>query len=451
MTILLAIPIYRVVCNVGIDRGRAWSVIDEALLWSVAQAPRSIADLATDAGLPHQVVIASIARLMRFRLIEVSMAGADVAFQASQSGKLLVTSGEPLPFFPKRISRRVSFVIERVGGCIFKKNQIRLLPGSKVDRERAAGVEVRTLVVRDGAPSMSNEANLDRLAEIATQGWDERIAQIDARTAAVHDHEYMILRVVDGAVEGFPEAELRAIVAKVASRPGNAAEITVPYIGARETVDLSLSSYACDFDADDIVIGGSAQRQSFEALLERAHRRVIIHSTFLDAAKFEALEPMIQSACQRGVRFDLLWGAERDEKTETKNALAASNIAKRVRGDRHMRGLVHVGLRSTGSHAKLMLLDTRDDGWIGAVGSCNWLSSPFNAVELTVIVRHQHAVADIANALQNLVGRRGLADDRRATDSHRVSAIPDCSRSPTRGAGTDLRWRPRREASIPGR
>jgi hypothetical protein len=57
-----------------------------------------------------------------------------------------------------------------------------------------------------------------------------------------------------------------------------------------------------------------------------------------------------------------------------------------------------------------MLLDT-EDGWLAAVGSCNWLSSPFASVELTIVLRDNVIVADVASALQQLVGRRGLADN----------------------------------------
>jgi hypothetical protein len=48
---------------------------------------------------------------------------------------------------------------------------------------------------------------------------------------------------------------------------------------------------------------------------------------------------------------------------------------------------------------------------LAAVGSCNWLSSPFRSVELTVVLRDARVVADVASAIQRLVGRRGLSDD----------------------------------------
>ena len=45
------------------------------------------------------------------------------------------------------------------------------------------------------------------------------------------------------------------------------------------------------------------------------------------------------------------------------------------------------------------------------MGSCNWFRTPFRSVELSVIVRDPAILADLATAIQRLVGRRGLADN----------------------------------------
>jgi phosphatidylserine/phosphatidylglycerophosphate/cardiolipin synthase-like enzyme len=96
---------------------------------------------------------------------------------------------------------------------------------------------------------------------------------------------------------------------------------------------------------------------------------------------------------------------------ETRNATAAVEIAKMVRQDRDVYRRFHTHMRSTGSHAKVLLADTVDGDWIAAVGSCNWLSSPFRAVEVTAVLRDPAVVADVAVAMQRMVGRRGLSDD----------------------------------------
>lgn len=413
MSVLIAIPVFRVGCKVGIDRGRAWSIIDELVLWALTRQSKSIASLAAEADLPPQIIVASIARLMRFRLIEVSLGESFVAFRASAYGLKAVSSGNPLPFYPKRVSRRVSFVIDWATGDFFPTRQIRLVTPQKLEEARRSGVEVRVVLVGGGGPSMSHEANLNRLSDIAARGWDEQVALVDGRTATMRDDEFMAVRVIDGLPHGLPETAgltLRQLVQEAAALPAGTTQVAVTYAGPRETLDPQPTVHTCSFDPDDLIVGGSAQGRCLEGLLDSAHRRVIIHSTFLDAKRFVALSGLIRAACARGVTFDLLWGAELDEDTEQRNSAQASEIAQLVREDRDLRGRFTVHMRSTGSHAKLILLDTADSGWVAGVGSCNWLSSPFQAVELTMVLRDQHATAEVAVALQNLVGRRGLAD-----------------------------------------
>ena len=113
----------------------------------------------------------------------------------------------------------------------------------------------------------------------------------------------------------------------------------------------------------------------------------------------------------RGVEFDLLWGAEKLDEEDSRNNAAAVEIAKTIRNDRGLARKFRVHMRSTRSHAKLLLVDTADGDWVAAVGSCNWLSSPFRSTEMTVILRDPGVVADVAITLQRLVGRRGLSDD----------------------------------------
>jgi hypothetical protein len=412
MTVLIAIPVFRVNCKVGIDRGRRWSVIEELLLWSVTRKAKSITTLVEETGIPHQIVTAALARLMRFRLVEVDLAAEYATFRASDFGFRAVVGGNPLPFYPTRVSKWASFVIEWATGEFFAARDATLMSQSKLAQEQNNGAEIRTVSVEGGGPSTSNEANLRRLSEIAAGGWNEEVAFVDDRTAQLRDDEFMVVRVIDGKPRGLPEragSNLRKIVATAAALPAGSGLMPVVYSGPREEFGEDLIVRACAFDPNDLIIGGSEQRKCFSSLVEGSLRRVIVHSTFLDAKRFEGLRELVQSACQRGVTFDILWGAEKDEDTETRNSQAAMEIARMVRNDPVMRGQVRVHIRSTGSHAKLVLLDT-NDGWVGAIGSCNWLSSPFQAVELSVVLRDSFLVADLATAIQRMVGRRGLTD-----------------------------------------
>jgi len=61
-------------------------------------------------------------------------------------------------------------------------------------------------------------------------------------------------------------------------------------------------------------------------------------------------------------------------------------------------------MKSTGSHAKLLIADTgAPDRFIAVVGSCNWLSAGFNRVEMSVVLRHPGAVACVAREFAELI------------------------------------------------
>lgn len=220
-------------------------------------------------------------------------------------------------------------------------------------------------------------------------------------------------QVTDGEEDGLPRTASEALREAVrnAAGTGGDGEHVVRYSGPEEPSTLEPTYVDCAIGAGDILLGGSVHKTAFVDLLGSACRRAIIHSTFLQASRFDELIDVIRTACRRGVVVDVLWGAEHGDATEQKNALAALEIARRVREDADTDGRVHVRLSSTGSHAKILLVDNADGGWVGAVGSCNWLSSPFQAAELSVVLRDPSAVSQVVDVVQRMVGRRGLCDE----------------------------------------
>lgn len=413
MSVLVCLPIFRVSCRVWIDKGRTWSVVDELLLWALTRQSTTLAKLVEDSGLPHQIVVTAIARLMRFRLVE-GQVGDETLLRVSDFGRQLVTSGDALPYYPKRYSRGASFVTERATGQVFSRVDVRYLSRSKVLAERDAGADVRIIDVVGGAPPATHEAMLCRLGDVVARGWDEQIANIDGRTASMRDDELMVVRVLDGNFRDLPESaspQLRGIIQRAADRKKKGLAITVPYGGPRPPPCTPINPIACRFDPQDLVIGGAPQRAALFDLFGQADRRIILHSTFILASCFESLLEPIRAACARGVTVDILWGASSDDDAVERNAAEAATIAKIVREDALTRGRIRIRTTSTGSHAKVILADGTDGRWIAAVSSCNWLKSPFQAVDTTAILRDPRLVADVAEAMQRLVGRAGLSDD----------------------------------------
>ena len=148
MNVLIAIPVYRISCRVGIDKGRGWSVMEELLLWSMSRQSKSIQTLVEETRLPQQIVVAAIARLMRFRLVEVALSEKGAAFRASNYGFKAVSSGNPLPVFPRRYTKHVGFVIECVSGEFYPSRDVSIMGQYKLDLERQNGAEIRMIGVR---------------------------------------------------------------------------------------------------------------------------------------------------------------------------------------------------------------------------------------------------------------------------------------------------------------
>jgi hypothetical protein len=407
MTVLVAIPVYRISCKVGIDKARPWSVVDESLLWAVHQGPTTIGALASRAALPRQIVVASLARMMRFRLLE-AVIGEDgqAGFRPSEYGARIIASGGSLPYFPKQTSRRVGFTLERATGYMYPTRDARPISMAKIERERSAGVDVRIVTV-EGAPPMSHEANVTRLCTMVERAHDEQLAFIDPHTSSLREDEFLAVRVVDGVFHGLPAgatSQLRTVISNAAAAPTGAAPALAVYSGPAE--DTTPCSVRCEFDPSDLVVGGDAHRECLLRLLERAERRAIIHSTFLSDQRFGALFDRFREACLRGVSIDILWGASSSENAIAQHESEAALLMKRVLADPETRGGIRVHMQSTASHAKAVLVDTPEGEWIAAVGSCNWIWSPFHSVEVSVVLRDPAAVAEVARALQRLIGRR---------------------------------------------
>lgn len=411
MSVLVAIPAYRINCKVSIDKARPWSVIDEAVLWAAHQAPVTIAALASRANLPRQLVVASLARIMRFRLIETVIDGdGQAGFRSSAYGKQLVTGGHSLPYFPKRSSRRISFTIERATGYMYPTRDAQPWAMVRLQRERDAGADVRVISV-DGAPPMSHEANVARLSSMVERTPDEQLAFIEPNTSSVREDDYLVVRVVDGTLHGLPPGapnSLRVIVRGATAGEPGIPPPAIAYAGPGE--DTAPRTVRCNIAASDLVVGGDSHRECLLKMLKSAERRVIIHSTFLRDECFAELFDAFRKACENDVSIDILWGAAKSEADEVRQGSEAASMMKRVLADPVTRARIRIHMQSTGSHAKAILVDQPDGSWIAVVGSCNWLSSPLRAIEASVVLRDQGAVAEVARAVQRIVGRRaGLA------------------------------------------
>ncbi|MCH9752508.1 MAG: phosphatidylserine synthase, partial [Alphaproteobacteria bacterium] len=126
---------------------------------------------------------------------------------------------------------------------------------------------------------------------------------------------------------------------------------------------------------------------------------------------------------------DILYGADKDDRTRKRNGAAARGISELIAADPVLRQGVRMHMASTQSHAKLVVADTgKPDSYVAMVGSCNWLSTPFKRVEASVVLRDGRMIAQ----LLKVIGEMSFAAAR---SSRLVGDLHDIARLIERQAG----------------
>jgi cardiolipin synthase A/B len=256
VSVLVCIPVYRVKCQVLVEEGRAWTPVEELILWAISQRARSIAELVSEANLSHQIVVSAVSRLMRFRFAKVTVVDGVHKFAASAFGAKAVKSGDPLPFFPKRGEVWISFVVERVSGRLLRGRDVRRVRVRELERLQRSpkGRRTRVLAVTGEALDIGHDAMVARIAQLVTRGREEKLAGIVAGTAAM-TNEYIGVMVENGLVRDLPEQapqKLRRAVLAAAGNTVSGPTFSIPYAGPAPSI-AAPKPVNCDFSPDDLV------------------------------------------------------------------------------------------------------------------------------------------------------------------------------------------------------
>jgi cardiolipin synthase A/B len=409
MSQIVAIPVKRMSAKVALEKGRGWSAVDELVLWALSRAPLSATALAQQAELPRRVVIEIIVRMMRFRLVEAVLVDGMPTFQATEYGSNIVTSGSQIPTAKRRMSRNVSFVVDRITGTVFSKSDVRLDHASGILFLRNKGIDVRDVEVSGVALKTSPKENVIRFQKVLRE--DETLLFFDGDTVFEREDEYMIATVDGKDVRGVPDdtpAFLLDQIRQVAASSATARPIVVRSLLRDEDETLLPPFTPMQFDDDDLIFDGPAHRRAFAEIVGAASRRILIHSTFLRKDALLAWRHEFRAAVRRGARIDIFWGSGTAERPGEKAITEAAAISNEIAQDEGMRDRVRIHLRSTGSHSKLLIGDDGQGGYTAVVGSCNWLYTGFDRLDLSVRLRETDLVADVLDRFSSLIARPGF-------------------------------------------
>lgn len=100
-------------------------------------------------------------------------------------------------------------------------------------------------------------------------------------------------------------------------------------------------------------------------------------------------------------------GSQQDRGTslddDASNAVAMQELSKRLSNVRAAQGFILVQRESVRTHAKIVAADDGRGGAVVLLGSCNWLSSPFSAVEVSAELRDATGSAIGLELLRSIV------------------------------------------------
>lgn len=400
---LIFLPAWQYRARLLVRRTWGWSPIEEMVFLELDKSPGTVEHVASALGIPKQVASSSVARLMQFGLIEVRLTPMP-NLTTSLVGHEFLRANRALP---ERVEDRevpISLIFEKVGLSVMRNRDVRSIPLKHVP---PGG---RAIPFPPGEPPETDGTMAQRVNRFMTGAFrpGEWPRGVQA-TGSVIEQKYLVLDLNDvkngilppGASDQLARALQETI--KTDRLPRTAK------VRQKRSQPIKVA-----FEPEQLVIGSEQHLELFERVIGAAKSDIFILSTFVAAqsdergrASRERVWSALEKAVDGGVRCHLFYGTSLDK--DAANAIAIQELNKRLSAVRVTRGRVLVHRESVGSHAKIIAADDGLGGAVAVVGSCNWLSSPFAAVEASVELRDPHAAAVGLDLLRSIVSKLSSA------------------------------------------
>lgn len=391
----LYLPAWHYRARVIVQRTWGWSPIEEMILLALDRAAGTIEDVATSLGIPIQVVGSTIARLMQFGLVEVRFSPAP-QLATSSVGHDFIRLGGALPERTEDREIHISLVLEKVGHSVFRNRDVETAP---LYRLTHADHKVNF-------PPGSDETD-DTMAARVTQlvagmlrpgEWLRGVQTINS----VLERKYLAIELNDVKNGLLPDGASQDLILALQAtiNTGILPEASDPQPSRSQTIETTIAG-------QQLIVGGDQHLECFERIVGQAESDVFVLSTFVAphdekyTERHERVRIALERACQRGVRCHLFYGTTLD--AVRKNAIAMQELNVRLSSVRRARGFVLTQRDSVRSHVKCLAADDGQGGAVVLLGSSNWLSSPFSAVEVSVELIENHAAAAGLDLLRSII------------------------------------------------
>jgi hypothetical protein len=368
------LPLLKIGVAYAVSAGRRWSVLEHMLLMELAREHHSVAQLAALANLPPRMIVEALIALLRANWIEVRADGRGVRFSATPVGRKRAEDDD-LPARTSRDIRWTSLCFDGHTGSWIRSDELKLvyyedLPSGAYLLDNL----FQTYNIRDGAIRALLPLDLDETLEP------------EAPMPRNASRPFARFSVRDGEVDGLPPGAPLRLREHVLSEAAKHGTVVAP---EERNPDLTVESGLLldTFTSDDLIVGGPAHLGAIQRALAEAKKAIVVHSCFVHPETIRRLLPDLEKAARRNVRVELLWGLRSDGEEETLPPPITESDAVLDTLAPQLRKRVRLSQISSGSHGKVVLWDVADGSWRSLVGSCNWLSTWYDAIDVSIVSR----------------------------------------------------------------
>ena len=367
------------------------------MLLALDRMPGTIEQVSTSLKIPRQVAASTVARLMQFGLIEVRVSPVPV-LTTSSVGHDFIRSNRALPEHTEDREVGISLIFEKIGHSVLRNRDVITIPFTRLPSSgRAVPFPLGEAPETDD--TMAQRVHRFMAGSLRPGEWLRGVQAI----SSVIEQKFLVLDLDDVTNGVLPEGASDLLIAALQTTITTG---VLPQIASPQR-DPSLSTTIA-FDAGQLIVGSAPHLERFQRIVAGAKSDIFVLSTFVAAQadergkeQRERIWRALEDAVSRGVRCHLFYGTSLDDGAN--NALAMQELHKRLSGGRVARGVVLSQRDPVGSHAKIVAADDGQGGAIALLGSCNWLSSPFSAVEVSAELRENQAAAIGLDLLRSIV------------------------------------------------
>lgn len=377
----LLIPAYYYSGQALVQRVWGWSPVEESVFLSLFSTPNTIGGLAEKLTLSEQVASACVTRLMQFGLLEFQWSE-EPSIIVSGAGKDFLNLGKPLP--DRTEDREIGFaqIWETVGHSLFPKREVEVVwPQKTRSTDVVLELPDEEIVVSD----MLLEKRATALLETSLRPgeWVRGIRTTTTNTQNVYvslDQE--LCR--NGSYPAGTTNELKTAIEFYLERK------TLPSsIKTTRFEDQKLGCVRAPLNLSDLILTSEDHISRFENIISKSNSNIFLLSTFLtDLGKEngrknrERIWQALADACRRGAKCHLFFGDTQNDPKENAKRMRSLQVMLEERSN--TKGRVIANFEPVGSHVKILIADNGENNYSALFGSCNWLSSPYRAVELSV-------------------------------------------------------------------